>query len=80
MAREPKSSLFRDRVNGDLPFVTCRWNLGGVALTTSYAGLELFARYLRGTRFNTGVREVFAGVAAWGDYGAGVTVRLLKSD
>ena len=38
------------RVNGDLALT-----FGEVALT-SYAGLELFARYLRRTRFNAMVR------------------------
>ncbi len=37
----------RARVNGDLQL-----EFGDVALT-SYAGLELFARYLRRTGFNT---------------------------
>jgi hypothetical protein len=36
-----------------------------VALT-SYAGLELFGRYLRTTRFNAVVREAGAGAPAWG--------------
>ena len=44
----------RARVNGDLQL-----EFEDVALT-SYAGLELFARYLRRTRFNTMVREAFA--------------------
>ena len=59
------------RVNGDLQL-----DFGDVALT-SYAGLELFARYLRRTRFNTLVREAFAGSVTWGDYGVVVMVRLL---
>ncbi len=44
---------------------------------TSYAGLELFGRYLRRTRFNALVRDVFRGTARWGDYGVVATVRLL---
>jgi hypothetical protein len=59
------------RVNGDLAL-----DFGDVALT-SYAGLELFARYLRRTRFNTRVREVFRGTARWGDYGVVAMVRLV---
>jgi hypothetical protein len=43
------------RVNGDLPL-----EFTATALT-SYAGLELFARYLRRTRFNAMVREVLPG-------------------
>ncbi len=59
------------RVNGDLPL-----EFSDVALT-SYAGLELFGRYLRRTRFNALVREVFRGNAGWGDYGVVAMVRLL---
>lgn len=59
------------RVNGNL-----RFEFGDVTLT-SYAGLELFARYLRQSEFNTLVRKAFVGVPAWGDYGLVVMVRLL---
>ncbi len=59
------------RVNGDLPL-----EFSDVALT-SYAGLELFGRYLRRTRFNALVRDVFRGTATWGDYGVVAMVRLL---
>ena len=59
------------RVNGNL-----RFEFGDVTLT-SYAGLELFARYLRQSEFNTLVRKAFLGVPAWGDYGLVVMVRLL---
>ena len=59
------------RVNGDLPL-----EFSDVALT-SYAGLELFGRYLRRTRFNALVRDVFGGTARWGDYGVVAMVRLL---
>jgi len=59
------------RVNGDLAL-----DFGDVALT-SYAGLELFARYLRQTRFNALVREVFRGTTTWSDYGLVAMVRLL---
>ena len=61
----------RARVNGDLQ-LECE----DVALT-SYAGLELFARYLRRTGFNTMVREAFAGTRGWGDYGVVAMIRLL---
>ena len=57
----------RARVNGDLQL-----EFEDVALT-SYAGLELFARYLRRTGFNTMVREAFAGTTRWGDYGVVAT-------
>ena len=59
------------RVNGNLPL-----EFGDVTLT-SYAGLELFARYLRRIRFNALVREAFAGTPTWGDYGVVAMVRLL---
>lgn len=59
------------RVNGDLSL-----EFGDVTLTT-YAGLELFARYLRGMRFNALVRDAFAGTRPRGDYGVLVMVRLL---
>ena len=59
------------RVNGDLAL-----DFSDVALT-SYAGLELFARYLRRTRFNALAREAFRGTATRGDYGLVAMVRLL---
>lgn len=59
------------RVNGDVAL-----DFSDVALT-SYAGLELFGRYLRQTRFNALVREVFRGTPTWGDYGLVAMVRLL---
>ena len=68
--RQRKLDL-RARVNGDLQL-----EFEDVALT-SYAGLELFARYLRRTRFNQMVREAFAGTTRWGDYGVVAMVRLL---
>ena len=61
----------RARVNGDLQF-----EFADVALT-SYAGLELFSRYLRATEFNRVVRDAFAGTPAWGDFGAVAMVRLV---
>jgi hypothetical protein len=68
--RQRKLDL-RARVNGDLPL-----EFDDVALT-SYAGLELLARYLRRTGFNTMVREAFAGTTKWGDYGVVAMIRLL---
>ncbi len=59
------------RVNGDLAL-----EFSDVALT-SYAGLELFARYLRRTRFNGMVRDSFRGTTLGGDYGVVAMVRLL---
>jgi hypothetical protein len=61
----------RARVNGDLQL-----EFADVALT-SYAGLELFSRYLRTTGFNTVVRAAWAGAPAWGDFGAVAMVRLV---
>jgi hypothetical protein len=61
----------RARVNGDLPL-----EFTDVALT-SYAGLELFGRYLRATGFNRVVRDACAGTAAWSDFGAVAMMRLL---
>jgi hypothetical protein len=68
--RRRKSDLTA-RVNGNL-----RLDFGDVTLT-SYAGLELFARYLRQSHFNMMVRTAFAGTPTWGDYGLVVMVRLL---
>ena len=61
----------RARVNGDLQL-----EFADVALT-SYAGLELFGRYLRTTGFNATVRAACAGTPGWGDFGAVAMVRLL---
>ena len=58
-------------VKGDLAL-----EFGDVTLS-SYAGLELFGRYLRQTRFNRLVREMFGGTARWGDYGIVAMVRLV---
>ena len=68
--RTRKTDL-RARVNGNLQL-----DFGDVTLT-SYAGLELFARYLRQSEFNAAVRQAFAGTSAWGDFGLVVMVRLL---
>ena len=59
------------RVNGNLAL-----DFGAVRLT-SYAGLELFHRYLRTMRFNTLVRAAFAGTPSWGDFGVVAMVRLV---
>jgi hypothetical protein len=61
----------RLRVNGDLAL-----DFGEVSLT-SYAGLELFNRYLRTMRFNDLIRTAFRGVRLRGDYGLVAMVRLL---
>ena len=68
--RRSKTDL-RARVNGDLPL-----EFTDIALT-SYAGLELFGRYLRATRLNAVVRDAWAGAPSWGDFGAVAMVRVL---
>lgn len=68
--RRRKTDLIA-RVNGNLEL-----EFGDVALT-SYAGLELFGRYLRTMQFSKLVREAFAGAAAWTDFGVVAMVRLL---
>ena len=59
------------RVNGHLAF-----DFADVQLT-SYAGLELFHRYLRQMQFNAMVRTAFAGAPVLGDFGVVAMVRLL---
>jgi len=59
------------RVNGNLAL-----DFGDVTLT-SYAGLELFRRYLRRMGFNALVRTAFAGAPVGGDFGVVAMVRLL---
>ena len=44
---------------------------------TSYAGLELFDRYLRTIRFNDRIRTAFRGASLGGDFGIVAMVRLL---
>jgi Transposase DDE domain group 1 len=61
----------RARVNGDLQL-----EFTDVALT-SYAGLELFGRYLRATGFNAVIRDAFRVAPCWGDFGAVSMVRLV---
>lgn len=59
------------RVNGNLAL-----EFGAVNLT-SYAGLELFQRYLRTMRFNDLIRTAFRGAHLGGDFGVLAMVRLL---
>jgi Transposase DDE domain group 1 len=59
------------RVKGDLPLEFGEMNL------TSYAGLELFNRYLRSMRFNNRIRLAFRGTHLGGDFGIVAMVRLL---
>jgi hypothetical protein len=59
------------RVNGNLPL-----EFDDITLT-SYAGLELFARYLRRIDFNRVVRHSFMGSPGWGDFGVVAMVRVL---
>ena len=59
------------RVNGNLPL-----EFGDIRLT-SYAGLELFGRYLRTRRFNHLVRDAFPDLPRWGDFGVVAMVRVL---
>jgi Transposase DDE domain group 1 len=59
------------RVNGNLTL-----EFGEVSLT-SYAGLELFHRYLRRMRFNALIRSAFRGARLRGDFGVVAMVRLL---
>ena len=67
--RRRKSDLHA-RVNRNLPL-----EFDDVRLT-SYAGLELLERYLRTRRFNQLVREAFADLPRWGDFGVVVMVRV----
>ena len=59
------------RVNGNLAL-----EFRDVSLT-SYAGLELFSRYLRAMRFNALIRAAFRGARLRGDFGVVAMVRLL---
>ena len=68
--RRRKTDL-QARVNGNLAL-----DFGDVRLT-SYAGLELFHRYLRTMRFNALARAAFAGTPGWGDFGLVAMVRLV---
>jgi hypothetical protein len=59
------------RVNGNLAL-----EFGEIRLT-SYAGLELFNRYLRTMGFNDRIRDAFRGSRLRGDFGVIAMVRLL---
>jgi hypothetical protein len=59
------------RVNGNLAL-----DFADVQLT-SYAGLELFQRYLRQMQFNDLIRAAFAGAPVGGDFGVVALVRLV---
>lgn len=59
------------RVNGNLHL-----DFGEITLT-SYAGLELFGRYLRQTGFNDLIRQCCATTPLDGDFGVVAMVRLL---
>lgn len=59
------------RVKGDLALDFGEANL------TSYAGLELFNRYLRSMRLNDRIRLAFRGMRLGGDFGVVAMVRLL---
>ena len=66
-----RNTELQARVNGNLEL-----EFGDVKLT-SYAGLELFNRYLRGTGFNDRIRSAFRGTRLGGDFGVIAMVRLL---
>ncbi len=68
--RRRKADLSR-RVNGDLHVEFSATGL------TSYAGLELFSRYLRAIEFNKLLRQHLAGAGVCGDFGLVSMVRLL---
>jgi hypothetical protein len=68
--RRRKADLSQ-RVNGDL-----RVEFSAAGLT-SYAGLELFIRYLRSIELNRLIRRHFAGSGVTGDFGVVSMVRLL---
>ena len=59
------------RVNGDLAFEFTETKL------TSYAGLELFDRYLRRIGFSDLIRTAFGKARLGGDFGAIAMVRVL---
>ena len=67
---KPRKSDLHARVNRNLPL-----EFDDVRLT-SYSGLELLERYLRTRRFNQLVREAFADLPRWGDFGVMVMVRV----
>jgi hypothetical protein len=61
----------RRRVNGDL---RVEFTASGL---TSFAGLELLVRYLRGIRLNESIRAQFGGVRQRGDFGMVAMLRLV---
>lgn len=66
-----RNTELQARVNGDLAFEFDETRL------TSYAGLELFNRYLRAIGFNELMRRAFRGARLRGDFGVTAMVRLL---
>lgn len=62
---------FSARVNGNLAIEF------GPEHLTSYAGLELLSRYLRGAGFNAKLREAFSKAGVGGDYSVVCMVRLI---
>jgi len=66
-----RNTELQARVNGNLAL-----EFGEIQLT-SYAGLELFNRYLRATGFNGSIRRAFRGVRLGSDFGVVAMVRLL---
>lgn len=66
-----RNTDLKSRVNGNLAL-----EFGEIRLT-SYAGLELFNRYLRTMRFNDRIRNAFQGSRLKGDFGVIAMVRLL---
>jgi hypothetical protein len=66
-----RNTELQARVNGNLAL-----EFGEIQLT-SYAGLELFNRYLRTMRFNDRIRSAFRGARLSGDFGVIAMVRLL---
>jgi hypothetical protein len=68
-----RRSYLTARVNGNL-----RLEFGDVTLT-SYAGLELFGRYLRQSHFDQLIRQACADTPLGGDFGVVAMIRLLPS-
>ena len=66
-----RNTELQARVNGNLEL-----EFGEIKLT-SYAGLELFNRYLRTMHFNDRIRSAFRGARLSGDFGVVAMVRLL---
>jgi hypothetical protein len=66
-----RNTDLRARVNGNLTL-----DFGAVNLT-SYAGLELFQRYLRRMNFSAMIRRSFQDIRLGGDFGVVAMIRLL---